>query len=114
MPKKKKKIKLVDETTNEVTELEQSSPVVPETEPTEEPKAPVISFTYTINNDGKTITKNFVGDWSPQDVILTLYSCIIGDIKTNIMPEQYKTMLDFLDNHWRQALLVNPVADEPA
>jgi hypothetical protein len=70
-----------------------------------------ISFTYNITNDGHVIKKDFNGEASPQDVILTLFSCMIGDIKSNIHPSEYENILGFLVTQYRATLLPNVIAD---
>jgi len=64
-----------------------------------------IDFTYTITNDGNNITKKF--DWTApaQDVVLTLLSALISDIKANIDPNDYEKMLNFIWTQYAEKLL---------
>jgi hypothetical protein len=114
-----KKTKAVEETSEAVSTTEETSPTestaVEPTAPTitseVEPEAPVMNFTYSIINDGKQIQKKFEWDASPQDVIMTLFSCMIGDIKTNIQPEAYEEILNYLVLQYKALLLPTQVVD---
>lgn len=96
MPKKKKAE--VEETTAE--KVVKNDEAVAEHQP--EP-----NFTYSIINDGNQIKKQFDGIATPQQVIITLFSCMIGDIKTNVAPEEYENILDFFITQYKAQLLPN-------
>ncbi len=66
---------------------------------TPETKTLDINFTYIIKNDGKGITKKFEWTWGTEDVLLTLLTVLIQDVKTNINPEGYESFLNFI---WTQ------------
>jgi hypothetical protein len=72
---------------------------------------PVMNFIYSITNDGKQIQKKFEWDANPQDVIMTLFSCMIGDIKTNIQPDAYEEILNYLVLQYKALLLPTQVAN---
>lgn len=64
-----------------------------------------IDFTYTITNNWDKISKKFDGKAAPQDVIMTLLSCIIADVKTNLEESAYGQFLDIIWTEYAKQLL---------
>ena len=64
-----------------------------------------IDFTYTITNNWDTIKKDFKWTASPQDVVMTLLSCLISDVKTNLQESAYEEFLDIIGIEYAKQLL---------
>jgi len=64
-----------------------------------------INFAYVIKNDWKQISKKFEWEWGSEDIILTLLTVLISDVKTNIAPEGYKSFLEFINIQYVKELM---------